>query len=139
MEGYMKLKNYEKKELLLLAIIGLFIVEIIFIASLMIKTCNIYDTYQGIVQKKNIIIVFIDDNQLKDFYKNHYIYVNNQKKKFKLRKVTRDVLTRKKVKYHEILIEFNFEKKLKENDVVDFSLQKEKIKLIEIFKVIWEG
>ena len=41
--------------------------------------------------------------------------------------------------YHELLIDFRFDKKYKTSDVVTISIKKEKYRLIEMFKLIWDG
>ena len=71
--------------------------------------------------------------------KNSYIYVDSLKKKYKIREIRKDVITKNKKKYSEVLIEYKFNKKLKANDVIDIVIKDNKKMIIELFKQLWDG
>lgn len=95
--------------------------------------------FQGVVQKQDLILFLVNDEQLKLFYQNQYIYVSDKYVPFVLEQVNRNVLQRDQKFYHEILLRFSFPKKKKENDVVEFSIVVGHMKFFEIFKIIWKG
>ena len=139
MVKYVKLKKYERKEFIFLAVFFLILVEIIFFIKLCVQKVAIYQKFQVVVRKDDVVTLVVDQEQLMLFRKTHYIYVDDKKEKFSITKTSRDVLKRKNVKYHEIYIKFSFDNNKKENDVIDIAVEKEKIRGIEIFKVIMKG
>ena len=133
------LRVYEKRFFLLTSVLILILLEIIFFVYFTMIKIFTYQKFQGVVRKADVVSLIVKQEDLSLFYRNHYIYVDSRKKDFVVRQVVRDVLKRKGDNYHEVLISFSFDKKLKENDVLEFSIKKNKIRSIEIFKIIWEG
>ena len=134
----MRLKKYERKGTIFLAVFLLTVVEILFFVLLYVQKMAVYENFQAVVRKDDVVTLVVDQEQLMLFRKNEYMYVNDRRVKFSVIKTLRNVLERKKIKYHEIYIKFSFDNK-KENDVIDISIEKEKIRGIEIFKVIMKG
>ncbi len=133
------LRVYEKRLLLLTSVLVLILIEIIFFIYFTMTKIFTYEKFQGIVRKADVVSLIVKQEELSLFYRSHYIYVNNRKEEFVIQQVVRNVLKRKGDDYHEVLISFSFGKKLKENDVLEFSIKKNKIRSIEIFRIIWEG
>lgn len=133
------LRVYEKRFFLLTSVLILILLEIIFFVYFTMIKIFTYQKFQGVVRKADVVSLIVKQEDLSLFYRNHYIYVDSRKKDFVVKQVVRDVLKRKGDNYHEVLISFSFDKKLKENDVLEFSIKKNKIRSIEIFKIIWEG
>ena len=71
----------------------------------------------------------------KILYKNKYLYSNDKKIKYEI------IEEQDKIddNYNEILIKYNFNKEYKDKETISISVKKEKYKLIEIFKIIWDG
>lgn len=134
----MRLKKYERKGTIFLAVFLLTVVEVLFFVWLCVQKIAVYENFQAVVRKDDVVTLVVDQKQLMLFRKNEYMYVNDRRVKFSVIKTLRNVLERKKIKYHEIYIKFSFDNK-KENDVIDISVEKEKIRGIEIFKVIMKG
>lgn len=139
MVKYVKLKKYERKDLVFLAVLLLILMELIFFVGLYVQKVSIYEKFQVIVRKDDVVTLVVDQEQLMLFRKNNYIYVDDKKREFSIIKTLREVLERKNVKYHEIYIKFSFDDDKKENDIIDIAIEKEKIRGIEIFKIIMEG
>lgn len=121
-----------------MAVFLLTVVEVLFFVWLCVQKIAVYENFQAVVRKDDVVTLVVDQKQLMLFRKNEYMYVNDRRVKFSVIKTLRNVLERKKIKYHEIYIKFSFDNK-KENDVIDISVEKEKIRGIEIFKVIMKG
>lgn len=132
----MKVRNYEKKLVIYLLLVVITLVEIIFMINIYNKKIYTYEILNAVVVKDNLVLLIISDKQNKILNKNRYLYLNGEKIKFKITEDRGYVI---KNKYKELLIELKFNKKYKANDSLQLILKKEKIRLIEIFKIIWEG
>ena len=70
-------------------------------------------------------------------YNNSILYYKDRKYKYKLVEDRGKLL---KQGYYELVLEFNFNNKnIKTNDIIELVFVKEKIRLIELFKFMWEG
>ena len=56
-----------------------------------------------------------------------------------MKSVIREVMVRKDQKYHDVYLACSLGEDVKEKDMVEFVLKKEKRGLFEIFRVIWDG
>lgn len=135
----MKVKNYENKTITNLLLVLLILIEIIITGILFTKKIYLYEPISGVVIKDDLIVLIINDNTKKILNKNNSFYLNNKKIKYKVVEDRGYIFKRNKEKYSEILISFKFDKKYKVNDSLQLMFKKEKIRLIEIFKIIWEG
>ena len=135
----MKCQRYEKKIGILIALLLFLLVEGSLFVYFMTKKWDEYCVFQGVVVKNNLVMILLSQKQLDLFYQNHSIYLEDKKVHFQIKNVTKEVLTRKNTAYHEVLISFSFSKEKKENDVIEFSIKEKQKRLIEIFKIIWEG
>ena len=135
----MKIRNYEKENIIYILIVLLFIIESIFIFNLFHKKEFIYKKMTGIVMKDNIMLLVSSKEQNKLLNKNKYLYINNKKKKYKIIEVKRNIITKGKTKYNETLIEIKFDKKYKPNDMIDVVLKDKKIYIFELFRNVIRG
>lgn len=135
----MKVRNYEKKTLIYILLIFLILLEIIIVILFYKNKINIYENIQGVVVKDNLVVLIVNDKTKKIIYKNTLLYLNNKKIKYEIIEDRGYVLKRNKEKYSEILISFKFDKNYKVNDSLQLMFKKKKIRIIEIFKIIWEG
>lgn len=135
----MKVRNYEKKTLIYILLIFLILLEIIIVILFYKNKINIYENIQGVVVKDNLVVLIVNDKTKKIIYKNTLLYLNNKKIKYEITEDRGYVLKRNKEKYSEILISFKFDKNYKVNDSLQLMFKKKKIRIIEIFKIIWEG
>ena len=135
----MKVRNYEKKTLIYILLIFLILLEIIIVILFYKNKINIYENIPGVVVKDNLVVLIVNDKTKKIIYKNTLLYLNNKKIKYEIIEDRGYVLKRNKEKYSEILISFKFDKNYKVNDSLQLMFKKKKIRIIEIFKIIWEG
>lgn len=135
----MKVRNYEKKELIVILSIVLFTLEFIFIASLITNKIYAYQKITGIVLKDDLLIVVASKEERKLLFKNSFIYLNSKKEKFKIVEDRGAIITKNNTKYYELLISTKLDKKYKANDTLSVSIKTEKKRLIEIFKAIGGG
>ena len=120
-------------------LIFLILLEIIIVILFYKNKINIYENIQGVVVKDNLVVLIVNDKTKKIIYKNTLLYLNNKKIKYEIIEDRGYVLKRNKEKYSEILISFKFDKNYKVNDSLQLMFKKKKIRIIEIFKIIWEG
>lgn len=133
----MKLVNYEKKNVLILLIILMFIFLSLLIFYTFSIKINSYVLMSGRVRKNDLVELLVSDDELNILYKNKFVYVSDLKKKFFISDVSKNILVEKDIKYSLVLIEVDLS--LKDGDIVEVSFKNKRIKLWEIFKVIWEG
>lgn len=138
MEKFVKLRNYEKRSFILILILILLIFVILFCCLLLVYKIPKYYLINGVVFKDNVVEVIVTDEELKLFYKNKYIYINNKKYSYDISNVILDVLIQDRKKYNLIYINCELRNE-KENDIVEMTIKKENIKLFRIFETIWES
>ena len=135
----MKVRNYEKKDLIMLLVIIFFILEIIGISYLIKDKEYTYYKISGVISNKNVITMIVDNNEKKILYNNQTIYLDNKNIKYKIKENRGVILKKNNKKYYEILIKIKLPKNKKTTDVLEFSIKNKKRKLIEIIKNIWKG
>lgn len=135
----MKIRNYEKNKILKLGIIFIILIEIIFVAYLINNKIYSYNMISTIVQNKNIVTTIVSKEERKILYNNSILFYDDKKIKYKIIEDHGIIMERNNKEYYEILLEFKFDKNYKTNDNLIITLRKDKKKLIEIFKLIWDG
>lgn len=135
----MKVRNYEKKALIYVLLGILLILEIIIIYIFCINKIYEYEVVSGIVIKDDLVVLIITDKTKKNISKSNSFYLNNKKVKYRIIEDRGYILKKNKEKYSELLVSFKFDNEYKVNDNLQLMFKKEKIKIIEIFKIIWEG
>lgn len=135
----MKTRKYEKFSLVLFLCVFIFFLEFIFVLFLVDNKEYKYDQYTGVVAKNNLMTIIIPKEKRKVLYKNRYLYHNDKKIKYKIIEERKNLYKSNGKQYHELLINFEFDKKYKTSDIITISIKKEKYRLIEIFKLIWDG
>lgn len=84
-------------------------------------------------------MTFVDKKERKDLYKNKYLYIDNKKIKYKILKDKGITLKENNKEYYEIYLKLKLKGKYKQNDYIKITIQNKKIRLLEIFKLIWDG
>lgn len=135
----MKVRNYEKKILISIFIILLIILEIVFLIFLYNTKIYNYELLNGVVIKDDLVLLIVSEKENNLLNKNSYLYLNSKKIKYKVFEDRGFVLKRDNEKYKEVILEFKFNKKYKTNDSLQIILKKDKKRIIEIFKIIWDG
>lgn len=135
----MKIRNYEKTKEITIIIILVFFAELFFLTYLINNKINSYVQMNTIVLKKDVAMLVASKKEKELLYKNAKLFLKDRRVKYKIIEDKGVVITKNNKKYYEVLLEFKFDKKYKSNDTITVSLQEEKIKLIKIFKLIWDG
>lgn len=135
----MKIKKYENFSFVLFICITTFILEFIFIIILCNNKEYKYERINTTVVKDNLVLLVIPSDNKNLLYKNKYLYFKDQKKKYKIVEERKSSIKQGNKKYYEILISFKFDKEYKSSDIMTISIKKEKYRIIEIFKLIWDG
>lgn len=134
----MKLRNYEKRGEVLFFITVFFVGIVIFICcSIFYKIPNYY-LVQGIVFRDNLLEIMADEDDKKLLYQNGVVYIDNKKIKYDLVNVIDNALVNNDKNYSLVYLECFLDDE-KENDVIDLVFIKNRIRLFEIFKLIWES
>ncbi len=134
----MKTRNYEKKELITFLMILLLLSEVLLLIVLLTIKTEKYLKISGIVIKDNLILVVVNKNERKTLYSNKVLFYDNKRIKYKIVEDRGIVMHKKKEGYYQLLLKFTFKNK-KVNDVLEVNFVKGRMRLIEIFKIIWEG
>ena len=133
----MKVKNYEKNELVIFIIIIIFLVELFFVLFLYKYKIYEYKTLTGIAHENNTITLIVTKEEKKMLNKNKKVYIDNKYNKFKIIEDKGYLMKKNNTKYYEILISVKNNKK--SNEVVNISVKNKKIEIIRLLKKIWEG
>ena len=132
----MKIKNYEKQSgILILSFIILFL-EIIFSIVLFINKEYHYQKMTGIITKENIVTVLTTQKEKKILYKNKFLYLKDNKIKYKIVEDTSIPEIEEKNNYYEIKIKIKLKNNFKINKQILFSIKTKKYRLIKMFDVI---
>lgn len=135
----MKVRNYEKRDLLIFLIIVFLLLEIIGLIYLFERKEFKYYKISGIVSNKNIVTIIANSKEKKLINKNQTIYLDNKNIKYKILE-NRGVIVKKNNKaYYEILIQLSLSEKVKTTDVLEFSIRDKKESIIKILNDIWKG
>jgi len=139
MDKYMKVRNYEKQELIILILIILISIEIISFIMLLNYKVYKYKKLTGIISNDNIITLIVDNKDKKLLYKNSKIYLDNKLLKYKILEDKGYITEKNNHKYYEVLINIKTPKNKKSSDYVELSIKNKKIKVLELLKSIGEG
>ncbi len=132
-------KRYEKKDLIVGSSVVFFLIVFLFLIFLIRNHVVLYEKFNGIVSKEDVLQLVLSDEELKLFYKNQVFYIEGKKKKYKILKIEEAVVKRKGDTYNQVFIETNISNMLKVNDVVEISIMKKSVKSVNLFKIIWGG
>ena len=133
----MRQKAYQSRLLITYLIMLTIILEVIFIFILNSYKIYKYKEFYCIMSQKNTCLLVIKKKEKKLLYKNSILYIKNKKIKFQIVEDNGIVITKNKEIYNEVLIKLN--RNYPGKDTLNVLLPDKKIKLLEIFKLIWEG
>lgn len=133
----MRQKAYQSRLLITYLIMLTIILEVVFIFILNSNKIYKYKEFYCIMSQKNTCLLVIKKKEKKLLYKNSILYIKNKKIKFQIVEDNGIVITKNKEIYNEVLIKLDRNYPGKETLTILFPDRK--IKLLEIFKLIWEG
>ena len=127
------MKNkYEDFKISIFLIIVLLIIEAILIIILINNKLSIYYVFNGIIYKDKCIQIVVDDAELKIINSNKALYFNNKKHFYEVIDIDRDIINN----YNLISLKVNIDGRV--NDIVSISVFSNRIRVIEMFKIIWK-
>ena len=135
----MRIKKYEKKSFILFICFITFIFELVFFIIVYESKEYKYEKLTSTVVKNNLVLLVVSKDTKQILYKNKYLYLNDKKKKYKIVEERKSVIKQGRKKYYELLIRYKFDKNYKSSDIMSISIKNEKYRMIEIFKLIWDG
>lgn len=135
----MRIKKYEKNSFVLFICFIIFIFELIFFILIYERKEYKYEKITTTVVKKNLVLIVVSKDTKQILYKNKYLYLNDKKKKYAIVEERESVIRQGRKKYYELLISYKFDKNYKSSDIMSVSVKNEKYRMIEIFKLIWDG
>lgn len=131
--------NYERYELLIFIIIGYIVIEIITCYLYFSKQYRTYINIISIVVTDNYIKTYIDNKTLKKLNQSNYFYVDNNRLKYEIISIEKNIMKKDNVTFNEVMIKFNIPKKYKDNDTINISIYSDKKEIYTIFKKCWES
>lgn len=134
----MRVRNYERKELITFFIVLLVLIEIIVVISLCTIKIDKLFKINGVVVKDNLVLIVVSSSEREIIYSNKVLFFNNRKYKFEIVEDRGVVMKKRNNKYYQLLLKFPFNDK-SANDILEIVFIREKMRLIEMFKIIWEG
>lgn len=135
----MKVRNYEKQELIIFILSILIIIEIIAFIFLFKYKVYEYKKLNGIITNKNIVTLIVTKSEKKMLNKNNNLYLNNKLLKYKIIEDKGVIVKKNNKKYYEVLINIKTPKNKKSSDYVNISIKNKKIEAFELLKKIGEG
>ena len=117
----MKVRNYERQDLIIFILLVLIIIEVI--------------SFTLLFRYK----VYVDKKEKEIINKNKTIYLNNKKLKYKIIEDKGVIIKKNNKKYYELLIRVKTPKNNKSSDYVELSIKNKKISILKLLKKIGEG
>lgn len=135
----MKYKKYEQLSFVLFMSTMIIILELLFLIFIITNKEYNYKICTGIVMKKDRLMLIISKKDKEILYKNKYLYVRDIKKAYKIVEDKNIEITNDNKRYYEVIINYKFEKNYRVNDTISVTIKNRKYRLIEMFKLIWDG
>lgn len=135
----MKIRNYEKKNLCFLGIAFLFLLEFILGGVLYSYKIEEYQLLKGFISHQNTVLFYVTKEERKMIYQNQKAYFKNQTFSYEIEEDRGISMRIEKTNYYAIIIRMKWNEKHHDNEIIELSFQKRKKRLIELFKIIWEG
>ena len=136
----MKYKDYEKFGLVRLFIVILlvfFVFLLIFsVAWTSIKDCSLLS---GVTTSSRQVMIIVSAKQASWFYRNTYVMIDGEKKKFSIDRVNKNILNNNQKNYHQMFLKIDLPKRYRVNDTVMISFHPKSVSLWSIFFKTWKG
>lgn len=131
-------KSYEIFESRII-ISWLFVVIVLVVGWLILnKDIYSYKKFSGIMYTDTVLEVVLDREDTKLLQRNKRIFIKDKNKKVEVVQVEKNILKRNKKRYNQVFLEVG-KKNGKTGEIVEFTVVEKRIKVKNIFKIIWEG
>ena len=131
-------RKYEKYELVVFISVIFVFILVVFLIIINKSRFRTYTSISAFVLSKHYIETYVTDYELKLIKNRNIVYIDNRKRKVKIDSVERNILKRKKVIYHGVMLKLDVPDKYKDNDYIKISLYQNKIKITRMFKSCWK-
>jgi len=131
-------KKYENNQNLIIISWLFLIIALWSSLTVLNKEIYIYKKISGVLYTDSAMEVVISREDTKLLQKNKYVFINNKKMKIKIVQVNENILRRNKTSYNQVFINIG-EKVGSVGEVVSVTAVTKRIKVANIFKIIWEG
>lgn len=131
-------KKYENNQNLIIISWLFLIIALWSSLTVLNKEIYIYKKISGVLYTDSAMEVVISREDTKLLQKNKYVFINNKKMKIKIVQVNENILRRNKTSYNQVFINIG-EKFGSVGEVVSVTAVTKRIKVANIFKIIWEG
>ena len=119
MEEYLKIHNYEKRNLITTTIVVLIVIEISTVLLLFKTKRFSYQKITGVITKENLITIIATKEERKKIYQNNKIYLNDKVFIYRIEEDRGFILKKNNIKYYEIIIITKTKLKQGMNDTVN--------------------
>ena len=133
----MKIRNYEKKQGILLFGIGLFLLEVGVFLLLWRHKVFCYRRISGVFVKENLVLLMLSSRDRKLLYQNHSVLFQSKKQSYQIEEDRGVLFEKEGIRYYEILLKMKIPKEKKANDLLELSIREKKERILKIFKNTW--
>ncbi len=130
----MKVRNYEKKELILVLTLFLLLAELSTFLFLLKRKEYCYQKISGILVDKNESLLVVDSKERNILQKNKTIMLEDKKVIYT---IEQEHKIEDQEKYYEVLIKVKTPKGKKKNEILEFSVKDQKKSILKMFFQIW--
>lgn len=131
-------KKYENCEWIIISSWLFFIMVLVVGWIVLNKDIYSYKKFSGVLYTDTVLEVILDKEETKLLQRNSRVFIDDKNKKVEVIRVERDILKRKKKNYNQVFLEIG-ENVGKTGDIVEFTVIEKRMKVKNIFKIIWEG
>lgn len=132
----MRIRNYEKKNIVLYISAILLILEIILFIYLKKTKEFQYEKITGYIISKNEILITPTKRIRKMLYKNKKIYIKDHLLSYEIKEDKGVLLESNNKRYYELIIKAKIPSN--NNQIIEISIKREKKDIITIFKSVWK-
>lgn len=131
-------KKYEKNESIII-ISWLFIFIVLVVGWIILnREFYIYKKFSGILYTDTVIEVVLNKEDTKLLQRNKKVFINDSQLKVQIIRIEKNVIKKNNQSYNQVFLEIG-KGKGKTGDVVEFTVIEKRIKIRNIFRIIWEG
>lgn len=134
----MKRYSFEKMTGIVVISTIFLLVEVFFFLGIFHKKIELFSKISGVVVDQEVVL-YLNEIERKNLYANTYFYIDNKKIIYHIKEDRGIVLYQDSIPYYGIVLDFQFSKKFKTNDMIEMSIQMKNIRLIDYFKIVFGG
>ena len=138
MVRFMKRYSFEKMNGIVIISTIFLLIEGIFLFVIFHKKIELFSRISGVVVDQEVVL-YLNEIERKNLYANTYFYIDNKKIIYHIKEDRGIVLYQDSIPYYGIVLDFQFSKKFKTNDMIEMSIQMKNIRLIDYFKIVFGG